>query len=381
MAYDFSALKNHIDNFVIGKIAPFADILILYKGEEVYRYTTGYTDEEKKIPYTTDQLLDVYSASKVITCTAGMIAMEQGLFLPGDPVSDYIPDFGKYYIKKENGKEEIVENDLPPVIQDLFSMSAGLDYNRQAKEIVDVVKANPNATTKDIILSYAKRPLAFKTEEKWCYSLCHDVLAYVIEVASGMRFADFVKKYIFEPLEMNNSYFHLPKEMEDKKAQKFQYYYSRGKYEPTISKNLFVFTDNYDSGGAGVITNINDYKKFAYALVNGGVGKNGKKIISRQSIDLMRTNVLDEKRLASYRADKNNYCYGYGFGVRVKMDPGRGGNLAREGEFGWDGAAGFLVSLEPENDLAILYAQHTLDPHNYENHNRIRNLVHLALFD
>ena len=82
MSYDFSKLKNYFDEKIIGKKAPGIDIAVIYKGEEVYRYTAGYADEEKKIPLTTDNLFDIYSASKVITCAAGLIAMEQGLLLP-----------------------------------------------------------------------------------------------------------------------------------------------------------------------------------------------------------------------------------------------------------------------------------------------------------
>jgi CubicO group peptidase (beta-lactamase class C family) len=111
------------------------------------------------------------------------------------------------------------------------------------------------------------------------------------------------------------------------------------------------------------------------------VGKNGNKIISRQSIERMRTNILDEKRLKIYRsAHGTAFGYGYGYGVRVKMSMGESSNFT-VGEFGWDGAAGFAVSIEPENELIILYAQHVLNPHNYENHNRIKNFVLLALFD
>lgn len=380
MAYDFSNLKNYLDNKIIGKMAPGVDIAVIYKGEEVYRYTAGYADEENKIKLTKDHLFDIYSATKVITCTAGLIAIEQGLFLPGDPVSWYIPEINDLtYYKTET---EVAKNDKVMVIQDLFSMSAGFDYDVGCKEIRDVVAKNPNATTEEVLKAFFTRPLRFRPKERYMYSMCHDVLALVIEKASGMRFADFVKKYIFDPLDMKDAYFHLPESEKHRKSAKYAYNDQTKKYERRSSENdYFVPTNMYDSGGAGVITNLNEYSKIAYALTHGGVGKNGNKIISAQSIAHMRTNLLDEQRLKIYHNwSYNNPGYGYGYGVRVKMEKGLTSNFA-SGEFGWDGAAGFMACFEPELDLAIIYAQHVLNPHNYENHNRIKNFVHLALFE
>ena len=380
MSYDFSKLKNYLDTKIVGKMAPGVDIAVIYKGDEVFRYTVGYADEENKVKLTKDHLFDIYSATKVITCTAGFIAIEQGLFLPGDPVSWYIPEIDNLtYYKTET---EVVKNDKIMVIQDLFCMSAGFDYDCGCKEIRDVVAKNPNANTEEVIKAFLTRPLKFRPKERYCYSMCHDVLALVIEKASGMRFADFVKKYIFDPLDMKDAYFHLPESEKHRKSAKYTYNDQTKKYERRSSDNdYFVPTNMYDSGGAGVVTNLNEYSKIAYALTHGGVGKNGNKIISAQSIAHMRTNLLDEQRLKIYHAwSFNNPGYGYGYGVRVKMEKGLTSNFA-SGEFGWDGAAGFMACFEPELDLAIIYAQHVLNPHNYENHNRIKNFVHLALFD
>ena len=114
MSYDFSKLKNYLDTKIVGKMAPGVDIAVIYKGDEVFRYTAGYADEENKVKLTKDHLFDIYSATKVITCTAGFIAIEQGLFLPGDPVSWYIPEIDNLtYYKTET---EVVKNDKIMVI-------------------------------------------------------------------------------------------------------------------------------------------------------------------------------------------------------------------------------------------------------------------------
>jgi CubicO group peptidase (beta-lactamase class C family) len=116
-------------------------------------------------------------------------------------------------------------------------------------------------------------------------------------------------------------------------------------------------------------------------MVNGGVGQNGERILSRLTIDLMRTNVLDEKRLKDFKSWDTNAEYGYGLGVRTRTDNGWGGNLCQVGEFGWDGAAGAMVSISPERKIAIIYFQHMLNSLGNIIHPKIKNIVNMALAD
>ena len=106
---------------------------------------------------------------------------------------------------------------------------------------------------------------------------------------------------------------------------------------------------------------------------------NGARILSRTTIDLMRTNVLTGKRLETFLSWPSNVGYGYGFGVRTKIGEDRGGSLCSIGECGWDGAAGSLISIDPTRELAIVYFQQMLNPHHEQIHPRIKTKVLLAL--
>lgn len=382
MAYTFDNLKKFLDEATTSNYCvPGADCKVLYKGKEVFRYTTGYADKEKGIPLTKDHYFYIYSASKVILAVAGMQMIEQGKFLPYDPVSMYLPFIADMKYKCiENGETVLKKVGNLMRIQDLFTMSAGFSYNIwTCKPIDDLLAKNPNANTEELIKAFCTVPLEFEPATSYMYSMCHDVLALVIEKVSGMKYSEYVQENIFKPLGMK-AYYHLNDEVKSKLATLYYRDDNKGETLKNEQRNGFIITDNYDSGGAGVITNVDEYSKLAYALANGGVGQNGNQILHKRTINLMRTNVLDERRLAVYRGvHTSNHGYGYGFGVRVKTGEDRAGNLANIGEFGWDGAAGFFVAIEPENELAIIYAQHMLNPHNYEHHTRIRNLVHLAL--
>lgn len=68
-----------------------------------------------------------------------------------------------------------------------------------------------------------KRPLMFTPGEKWMYGASADIMGAVIEVVSGMKFGDFLRKEIFEPLGMNDTGFYIPAEKYSRLAQCYEY--------------------------------------------------------------------------------------------------------------------------------------------------------------
>lgn len=381
MNYTFSDLEKYLDTILVREKVPGFVCKVMHNGKEVFRHQGGYADLENNIKMTGDEHFFIYSASKVITCAAAMHAFEEGKFLMSHPVWWYLGEFAdcKVRVKREDGSVDLVPQEGEIVIQDLFNMCAGLDYNFDSPTLKEALLKYPNAPTREIVRGIVKNGLDYQPATKWQYSFCHDVLACLVEVATGERFKDYVKRVIFDPLGMNDSYYHPTPELLDKMCAQYRFNHSLGIPERVEKTNPYIFGPDYDSGGAGVITTIHDYAKFASALANYGVGQNGARILSKASVNLMRTNTLDERRLKDFKQWRNNFEYGYGFGVRTKMDVGRGGSLAPNGEFGWDGAAGFFVSIDPTKNVAIVYAQHLLNPHHEVIHPKIRNLVHMII--
>jgi CubicO group peptidase (beta-lactamase class C family) len=180
---------------------------------------------------------------------------------------------------------------------------------------------------------------------------------------------------------MTNSTYHPTPEMIENMCQQYCFNYSKGEPDLVGKTNGYVFGPDYDSGGAGVVTTIDDYVKFAYAMTNYGVGLNGARILSKATVNLMRTNTLPvgSQKFEDCNCWMSNREYGYGYGVRTKIGVGRGGNLTSIGEFGWDGAAGFMVSIDPEKQITIVYAQQMLNPQHDCTHNKIKNFVNMII--
>ena len=368
-------------------IIPGNSVVIYKDGKKVFEYSSGYSDLEKKIKKTGEEQLYIYSCSKVATVTAALQLYEQGKFLLSDPLYEYLPEFKKMYVK-DGDRIKAAEN--PITIRDLFTMTAGLSYATNTPAFEKARKlTDGKMDTRTVIKCLAEEPLLFEPGARWNYSLCHDVLAVLAEVVSGMRFSEYMKKYIFEPLDMNNSYYHTPNdviispqyiyEIQDTKniVELQQKEHTIGVVKRAYGNEL-VFGENYDSGGAGIITTVDDYAKFAAALANSGTGLNNNRILSSATVKLMKTNQLNEaqRKTMNWRRLRG---YGYGLGVRTLIDKAESGSNSSIGEIGWGGAAGATIIADTEEKVALFYAHHMLNPQEEYYQPRLRNVLYSCL--
>ena len=384
---NFENLKNFMDSLT-DWIIPGNSAVVYKDGKKVFEYGSGYSNLENKTPMSADDLIYIYSCSKVATVTAALQLYEKGKFLLSDPLYDFIPEFKDVYLADSKKKPE-----KPITLWNLFTMSAGLTYNSQtagfdkARELT-----NGNMDTVTVAKCIAQDPLQFEPGERWNYSLCHDVLAAVVEIISGKRFSEYVKENIFDALDMNNSSYHIKEEDKCRMANQYTYDPGDGKnlVELQNSKNRngvvrdvgkvnnFIFGEGYDSGGAGVGTTVNDYAKFTAALANKGTGLNNNKILAPGTIELLKTNQLNANLLKDF-----NWAqlvgYGYGLGVRTMIDRVASGSNGSFGEFGWGGAAGANVLVDTDLNLSVFYAHHMQNPQEDYYQPRLRNVIYSCL--
>lgn len=371
-------------------IIPGNSMVVYQNGKKVFEYSSGYADLEKKIKMTGKEHLYIYSCSKPATVTAALQLYEQGEFLMSDPLYEFIPEFREMRVRDKTG---IKRAENPITIGHLFTMTAGLTYNvdtpcfKKARRL-----SEGKMDTLTVIRCLADEPLAFEPGTRWNYSLCHDVLAAVVEVISGKKFSQYVKENIFDPLDMTESGYHITPEMRENMAQQYRFetdaetdivrlQNSRIRSGHIVNagiSNDLVFGEEYESGGAGIITTVGDYAKFAAALANKGTGLNNNRILSSRTVELMKLNHLDEAQLKGFNWPRMR-GYGYGLGVRTLMDKAAAGSLGSVGEFGWAGAAGANLLIDTEENLAVFYAHHMLNPQEEYYQPRLRNAIYLSL--
>ena len=351
---DFSKLDRVMEEMPERGI-PSCEIAVAYKGETVYRKSVGYADHEKMRPTSPEDIYWIFSCSKVITCVAGMRLVERGIIKLDDPVSKYIPEFADLKIK-DRKTGEIFDAKTTMTVEHLFTMSGGLDYNFKAAPIAEAIEAE-GADTLSIVRAMAKEPLWFEPGENFKYSLCHDVLGAVIEVASGMRYSEYLQKEIFDPLCMKDIGFRPTEEQKKRFSDQYIYHNGTNYSTPIATSNQYAFTENYDSGGAGLFSTVDEYMKVISVLANGGTAKNGYVLLRPETIETLGVNRISDAGRSSFIEDRR-HGYGWGLCGRVHMNPVVSFVKSSAGEFGWDGAAGAFCMVDPKKNIAFYFGTH-----------------------
>ncbi len=346
-----------------------ADCKITKGHEVVYRHMAGHSDYDMKVPVSDQDLYHLYSATKVITMIAVMQLVDQNKVCLYDEVSRYLPEFTYMKVADDfqscafppqwptkDTKCHLAHNRIR--IIDLMSMTAGLTYDVTSDYIMQLKEeSNNQASTREVVAAIAKMPLIFEPGTRWSYSLGHDVLGAVVEVISKESYGDYLKKYIFEPLGICDFYFHLDENLEKRLSAQYAADFHTKKIEPVENINRYKLTDRYESSGAGLAGSVDAYSAVIAAISNHGVGENGNRILSEESIRLLSTNYVTGKMLEDFKGT-GKIGYGYGLGVRVLIEEDK--SESPLGEFGWDGAAGAYVVIDPVNQISIFYVQQIL---------------------
>ena len=337
-------LKKYIDGQIEWGI-PYLDVIAYKEHEEIYRYynAKGGSDGKEK--------LFMYSCTKPVTVATAIKLVEDGRLDLETPVEQIIPAFRDVYLE-ENGVRRAPKT--KPTVRHLFTMTAGLTYNRAMYPMAEAYENRGDKTpTLAIVESLTKAPLMSEPGETFRYSLCHDALGAVIEVVSGMKFSEYMKKVILDPLGMDKTYF-SNKRNEEVSAQFIAD--NDGNISPLEKANVLVYYDGYESGGAGLISTVEDYAKFGAMLASGGLAADGRRVLAEESVK-----ALWGKQLSSVSVESGFTCvqgteYGYGLGVRTRTLPTEWGLPV--GEFGWDGAAGTYLMVDPVNKISVVIGMH-----------------------
>lgn len=360
MKKNFQRLTDFLDGFLKNGL-PWYDCVVYQNGREVYRRWNGFLDRKKIIPANGKERYNIYSCSKTITCVAALQLCEKGLYVLEDKISDYIPEFKETWVSTEDGVKRARK---PITIKDLFCMRSGIiNWTDSPQFKTFKEETGGKVPTLDFIKWTAKQPFLFEAGERWHYGLSHDVLAALIEVLTGMRFGEYVKRNIFDPLGMKNSTFLLPDNEMDTLCPQYRYDNQSGALQ-TISKRIqgFKFGAAYESGSAGCISTVDDYITFLEAIRTG-------ELLKEQTVDLMATNHLTDAQL------KNGWFGEYGYGLGVRCSRGNDGIT----DFGWGGMAGHYAIIDKTKNLTAFYAQHVINSERLVGYAEVLQYIYDAL--
>ena len=383
-------LQSQIDAILAAAVAEkqcaSMTVLVRRNGEDVLYAQAGMADIASEKPVSEDSIFRLYSQSKPITAAATMLLVERGLIDLMDGVDKYLPGFRNPRVVDEAGK--ITPAQRAPWIIELLGMTAGLSYPggdpagqfaaRVFEDAQEQIRQGGGIPTVAFMNRLGEQPLAFQPGTHWRYSTCADVLGAVVEVVTGKRFSEFLWEELFEPLGMVDTAFWVPEE----KRERFVTCYKRTPdgLKPWLDMNLacgvYDREPAFESGGAGLVSTLEDYSHFADMLLNKGM-YGEKRILSPKSVEFLTTPQLTE----TVRRDLWDSLEGYSYGklMRVCVEPERMAGFAMKGEYGWDGWLGSYFCNLPEQGMTILSMQNTTDCGTSPTVRKVRNAVLAAL--
>ena len=333
-------------------LVPAGECRVMQMGSVLYYKCFGYSDVAQTRPAGPDDMYYIFSVTKIFTNLAAMQLVEKGLLRVDDLVEDYLPSWKNI---KVTHSSQMSRPKTKPTIEHLMTMTAGLNYELSTPDILDALKNKGDAfLIRDLSDVLAITGLDFEPGEHFCYSLCHDVLGAVLEVASGNDLETLMKENIWAPCGMQDITFFPGETGELKASAMYAYNEETGELLPDAFSNNYAPAPKLASGGAGLFSTSQNISILMDVLSNGGLTAQGVRIISEASIKEMRKNRLNSIQLSEFRNMKPE-PYGYGYGVRTRMREEDG---ISEGEFGWDGAAGAYALADPMTGLSLVYTQH-----------------------
>ncbi len=330
-----SRIPARMQQFVDDGMMAGAVMLIAVDGEVVLHEAVGYQDLDTRTPMSVETIFQVQSMTKPVSATAAMILVEDGLLRLTDPVARYLPEF--------RTREPLTRI----TVHHLLTHSSGLPHGHLSDQ------DPPNSTTlAAVVADNATQTLLFEPGQSQLYSnLGLETLGRVIEVVSGKPYEEFLKERIFDPLEMEDSFFRTPSDKSDRVATIYQFDESgplRIDVDPT---RPFA----YMHPGAGLLSTARDLFAFYQMTLNGGVF-GGRRVLSPAGVKTMTA--LHIKLPPSARTT------GRGMVWWVVAEPMGVKDLPMQtkGTYGHAGYWGTLGWVDPTTGLVGVFLTHSFDP-------------------
>jgi CubicO group peptidase (beta-lactamase class C family) len=341
----------------------FAGILTLIarQGRVAHLETFGWQDLESRRPVSGDTIFRIYSMSKPITSVAAMLLCEEGRLRLWDPVSRYLPEFkdAQVMLARPDGSYDLVPARREVTVHDLMTHSGGLSYSADEHSALDSLYRETlkriDHETEPVLEKWmqafarARLPLAFQPGTDFRYSFSIDVLGYIIQLASGQDFEEYLQEHIFTPLGMSDTAFWVPPEKVDRLATTYGPAEGGGLkvVEPLIPGDITQPT-RIPFGGGGLVSTAGDYFRFGQMLLNGGELE-GVRLLGRKTVEWMLQN-----HLPAGIHPMGELANGFGLGGAVLLHPGLSQRPGSPGRFGWGGAANTEWWIDPAEQLQCL---------------------------
>ena len=375
-------LQSVLEDYIARQQIAGAVTLIARRGRVVHQLNLGKLDRESGTPLPRNAIFRIASMTKPITSVAAMMLVEEGRLLLSDPVSKYLPEFERTGVAvADSSKPEgySVERALRPLsVRNLLTHTTGISYgDGLARKLFEEERlsgwyfAEQREPMGSLVRRLSQLPFDAHPGEVFLYGFSTDILGHLVEVVSGLELNQYFQERIFEPLGMVDTDFYLP----PKKLDRFTSVYTRTEnglelIDGSVTSPYVTGPRTAFSGGAGLLSTVEDYARFLHMLLNGGE-LDGKRLLSPKTVQHMTSN-----HVVGLFGDR-----GFGLGFAIVQDLGRELVLGTPGSYGWGGAYFTTFWVDPAEQLIAIFMAQLIPNQSSDLRSKFTNLVYQAIVE
>lgn len=376
-------VREVMSSYVDRGVVPGA-VALVSRGDDAQVEAIGAMDAEGRHPMRRDTLFRVASMTKPVAAVAALTLIEEGKLALDEPVERLLPELAnRRVLRRLDGPlDDTVPAERSITVRDVltFRMGFGLVWGppdatpiQRAAEALHLGAFGPPKPQEppapdEWMRRFATLPLMHQPGAGWAYNTGAEVLGVLLARASGKPFDVLLRERVFEPLGMKDTSFAVPAAEIGRLPPG---YFARDPFHPdTPGSDLFDPAEGgqwarppaFPSGGAGLVSTVDDYLAFARMLLGrGALGRT--RVISPASVEAMTRDQLTAEQKAVSDVQPTGWWKDHGWGFCTAIVTAPGALTGGAGSYGWDGGFGTSWWSDPSRDLVgILMTQRAAFP-------------------
>jgi len=292
-----------------------------------------------------DALFRLASLTKPVVSLAALMQVDERRLALDAPVADYLPGLRDLRMGSSMAPRRA------PTLRDLLRHTSGFAYETEFREAAlreialknDFGARMPYVDAADFLPSLAARPLAAEPGRAFRYGFSTDVLGLIVAAVDGVTLGESLQRRIFAPLEMSDTGFEVPPSAHGRLATAFA---GDTAWHARVA-GYGVRRDGrpwMECGGAGLVSTLDDFARFARLLANGGRHRDGRLISESLFVEMTRNQLPED---VDGPLGFTGAGFGFGLGLAVRLDYGAAAMPCAPGELTWSGISGTALFVHP----------------------------------
>ncbi len=328
-------------------------------GPDGLQYSRSFSDpgDAEKIPIGIDTPCQIASMTKAMVSVCAMQLVEQNTIALDDQVADVLPQLANPDVLDgfdDDGAPKFRKANKAISWRHLLTHTSGLGYIFVQSEILryftHVGMPAPGS------LKGIEMPLLFDPGEKWEYGVSTDWLGLAIEAVTGRKLRDHMKDTLFDPLGLTQTAFL------DAPPDGLAGVFMRAGPDALAEVPIFINAGEYDSGGGGLVSTVQDYARFIQAILRGGE-LDGQRILQTETMTLMGTNQIGDLRAGHMTSSMPELAGAFdampdqhtGWGLGFLLNPETGPDGRAPGSMAWAGIFNSYYWIDPASRKGGLF--------------------------